>query len=518
MNGQGRGCSKETPGATWAESRFYSIKIMVDGKPKIVKGHTDKGATQQLAARLERNKSQGVEGLIDPFKAHRGKALAGHIADYVADLRALGRDDKYTYNVEKRLAKLLKLCGWKLLADISADAFARWRETPIEQKQAESEDGRIGPRTINQYHETLRAFCKWAVKRKRLAVNPLAGMEQLDETADVRRERRALTAEQLAGLLAVIPEPHKTLYRFILSTGLRRQEAADLKWADVRLNAPMPFLALRAAATKARRADELPVRADLAAMLKDLRGEAGDDERVFPDTPTMDQHRTWLTEAGIDWKDSDGRRADFHALRHTYGTLLSKAGVMPREAMALMRHTDMKQTMRTYTDARVFNLSGAVEKLPLPGSEPRANKATGTNDAPVEAGNTNPLPAGRTKSVTTSSARIGYCSASIGKPTGHSEIPLTLLDGMDRQQKTPSGGDGVNVRHVGLEPTENMRETARKPHVSTSGAPKASPTQCPPMVADADLQGIVDAWPDLPADVRKMIVGVVKLTPKNGNT
>jgi len=34
------------------------------------------------------------------------------------------------------------------------------------------------------------------------------------------------------------------------------------------------------------------------------------------------------------------------------------------------------------------------------------------------------------------------------------------------------------------------------------------------MVADASLQAVIDAWPTLPEDVRKMIAGVVKLTPK----
>lgn len=33
--------------------------------------------------------------------------------------------------------------------------------------------------------------------------------------------------------------------------------------------------------------------------------------------------------------------------------------------MELMRHTDLRLTMRTYTDPRIFDLAGAVEKLPL---------------------------------------------------------------------------------------------------------------------------------------------------------
>jgi hypothetical protein len=63
-------------------------------------------------------------------------------------------------------------------------------------------------------------------------------------------------------------------------------------------------------------------------------------------------------------RDDRGRRADFHSLRHSYGTLLAKSGVAPRMAMALMRHTDMRLTMNVYTDPRIFDLAGAVEKLP----------------------------------------------------------------------------------------------------------------------------------------------------------
>jgi len=34
--------------------------------------------------------------------------------------------------------------------------------------------------------------------------------------------------------------------------------------------------------------------------------------------------------------------------------------------MELMRHTDLRLTMKVYTDPRIFNLAGAVERLPMP--------------------------------------------------------------------------------------------------------------------------------------------------------
>jgi hypothetical protein len=33
---------------------------------------------------------------------------------------------------------------------------------------------------------------------------------------------------------------------------------------------------------------------------------------------------------------------------------------------------------------------------------------------------------------------------------------------------------------------------------------------------DADLKAVIDAWPTLPADVRRTIVGVVKATMEKG--
>ena len=54
---------------------------------------------------------------------------------------------------------------------------------------------------------------------------------------------------------------------------------------------------------------------------------------------------------------------DFHAIRHTCWTNLSLAEVLPRVAMELMRHSDLRLTMRIYTDATSLSTAGAVNKL-----------------------------------------------------------------------------------------------------------------------------------------------------------
>ena len=88
-----------------------------------------------------------------------------------------------------------------------------------------------------------------------------------------------------------------------------------------------------------------------------------------------------LPAAGILYEDASGRVVDFHTLRHTFGTLLSSFGVIPRTAQALMRHSSVDLTMNTYTDPRLLDLAGAVEKLPDLSleSESQELKATGTD-------------------------------------------------------------------------------------------------------------------------------------------
>jgi hypothetical protein len=94
--------------------------------------------------------------------------------------------------------------------------------------------------------------------------------------------------------------------------------------------------------------------------------------------------------AGIPKRDERGWSIDVHALRHSFGTLLSKGGVAPRTAQAAMRHSDIALTMTTYTDPKLLDVQGALDALPSlplsedPSSERKIAKATGTGGKPPE--------------------------------------------------------------------------------------------------------------------------------------
>jgi hypothetical protein len=94
-----------------------------------------------------------------------------------------------------------------------------------------------------------------------------------------------------------------------------------------------------------------------------------------------------LKAAGIPKRDDRGRTLDVHALRTTFGTLLSRGGVPLRTAQEAMRHSDPKLTAMIYTDPRLLDVHGALDALPGlplnadPNSDLERQRATGT-DAP----------------------------------------------------------------------------------------------------------------------------------------
>ncbi len=57
-------------------------------------------------------------------------------------------------------------------------------------------------------------------------------------------------------------------------------------------------------------------------------------------------------------------RVDFHSLRHTFGTALAKAGVAPKVAMDLMRHSDINLTMRLYSHTVLTDRASALATVP----------------------------------------------------------------------------------------------------------------------------------------------------------
>ena len=74
--------------------------------------------------------------------------------------------------------------------------------------------------------------------------------------------------------------------------------------------------------------------------------------------------RADLSAAGVPFEDEAGHVYDFHALRHQFITDMVRAGVHPKDAQALARHSTIDLTMNRYAHVRKADLAAALAKLP----------------------------------------------------------------------------------------------------------------------------------------------------------
>ncbi len=90
-----------------------------------------------------------------------------------------------------------------------------------------------------------------------------------------------------------------------------------------------------------------------------------------------------LEAAGIDYQDAAGKFCDFHSLRHTTGSMLAAAGVSPKVAQSIMRHSTIELTLGRYSHIYKGQETDAIAALPdlsRPSQAAQQAKATGTDD------------------------------------------------------------------------------------------------------------------------------------------
>jgi integrase len=503
----GKPVPRGTPGAVLRESPYYRIRYLGAGGRLIsAKGYTDLRSTQQLAARLQAAAARGEEGLVDRYAQHDRRPLREHLADYLLDLEMHGRDDKYRYTMRKRLERLMRECKWTRLRDVTAESFDTWRR-----EQFRAGKRRKSGQTLNQWLDSARAFLNWlaAGERRRIAENPIAGLTPLPETATFAR--RALREEEIKALYEAAPDERRRVYAFALTTGLRRQEIADLQWGDVKIDVPSPFLQLRESATKARRADVFAIKEEIAEMLKALRPAGwGETDPVFAEVPTVDQLRQDLAQGGVELpEDADADRIDFHALRTTLGSFIGRSGIAERVGMQLLRVTDPKLLRQTYCDPRILQTSQGLANVSVPTPAAAGSAPAAVVNPVVNGGEnrvsfwTNEMP----RPCPALSVQEGRCAV-----LGSGEVLEIqgVVSGPDRPCLTLSASDENSAGRI---------RTYQKMSMNIEDFRISRPAgqlivKCPaPAHAEPDrlLEGVNEAWPRVPLESRLSILHLTRV-------
>lgn len=383
--------------------------------------HIKAGILNAQECRIADHSSLPLESHIDAYMQHlkaktirRRKVSAGH------------RD-----NVQRQLKILLKECGLKRLQHITRDAMEKWMNRAEQNGMgartrntyrsaiiafcnwcAETNRMAANPLTklckADEHSDTRkkrRALTEDEMARllKSTHLRPLAeyGRQTIRLPKEKRKGRRTWKREPLTPdnldaavtrakeILEVEPDliddllwqgkERALVYKVLALTGLRKSELASITIAQLWLDEKHPYLELKASDEKSGRGSQTPLRADLASELREFLVEKRRrlNRTVLPAKMKLftiprglvgifDRD---LAAAGIDKHDDRGRSLDIHALRHTFGTHLSKAGVLPRVAQAAMRHSSLHLTMNIYTDPTLLDVAGAVNPLPSFGSK-----------------------------------------------------------------------------------------------------------------------------------------------------
>jgi integrase len=254
----------------------------------------------------------------------------------------------------------------------------RYPRAVVEALLAQSGRG-LSIATSNYYLTAIRGFTRWLVRDGRAPNDPLAGLARMNPDSDVRVERRSLTPAEFTALFKAAVDGREyrgltgpdraLLYLTAANTGLREGELASLTSGSFDFKALT--VTVQAAYSKRRRKDVVPLRPELADRLRAWLGKRKAGAHAWPGRWIQDgaeMIRLDLAAAGIPYIDAEGRVYDFHSLRHQFISNLATAGVHPKVAQELARHSTITLTMDRYTHVALHDQAAALEKLPgLPG-------------------------------------------------------------------------------------------------------------------------------------------------------
>ncbi len=398
---------------------FYSDHL---GKRRNIPGFSDKGATKSLERMIEKLVSHRVSnkpfdqklmswieslaprfikkfisiGLIDSHtsavikplmiakkikRKHSGKNIvvfnveSGHLADYRNNLEAEERTKDHIRESINHIARLFDSQNVLYTTDIT---FSR-----IQKYLAEFRATGVSAARVNAAISAIKAFCNWMVKEERMITNPANRVKKLNIKIDRRYKRSVLTQIEIDRLFEVLPntESHNGLdyqsrgiiYKLALKAGLRWNEIYTLMRSDFGLDTEPATVTIRAQNEKARRGATLPLESSLADDLRNYfsANSSAQNSKAIKGMwkkRGAEMLRKDLMTARINPKRESGKVIDFHGLRHTYGTALAQAGVMPAHLKSLMRHSNVQLTMEYYTHLSIDDLNEEIAKISLPKS------------------------------------------------------------------------------------------------------------------------------------------------------
>ncbi len=248
----------------------------------------------------------------------------------------------------QQVGRLALSFGTKTLADISSFDVERHKRS-----RAEAGAKIQANREVGVLKNLVNKAKAWGLYE---GGNPCMGVKFLEEP---KRRLRYLEPEEEAKLLAVAPEPVRSLIIVGTNTGIRiAAEALTLQWPDVDLIRGV--LTVQAAYSKNGETRNIPLNSRAKAALLSLKQNSKSDY-VFskpngqPYKSMAKQFRKACEEAGL-WGVS------LHVLRHTFASSLVMAGVDLLTVQQYGGWSDLSLVQR-YSHLSPSHKARAIEKI-----------------------------------------------------------------------------------------------------------------------------------------------------------
>jgi integrase/recombinase XerC len=330
------------------------------GRRRHQKLGTTRGEAEAKAYRIF-HAGRPAAGMDDPRQA-----VLGELVDiYLEERRRAGVDPKQLRDIGSVLRRFFTAARATTAGQVTREALELYLD-------GLQKAGRAG-RTVNKHRGHVRGFFAWCLRSDRLAHDPVKGVGPRSQVRETR-VRRAIALGDVRGIIAAAKRPdarpwEPVAYAVAFLAGLRQGEILGLTWGNLDLEEAT--YNLKPWQQKSKAENTVPIFPELVGVLKAhlakvtaaLEEAPADSDRVLE---IRDPSRNWkrtLKAAGIAYKTPGGKVLDWHAMRHTFCTLLGMdTSIDMKTKQHLMRHADISMTAR-YDHSGIERQRDALERL-----------------------------------------------------------------------------------------------------------------------------------------------------------